>query len=100
MNRKEKIDFSDIPELTRNDFKRARRPTLEEIAANRQAIETKLGVRRPLRVGRPTKYPGGKLRSITIRLHPRVIAWAKNEAKRLGIGYQAVINEALMYRAA
>lgn len=100
MKRKEKIDFSDIPELTKEDFRRARRPTSHEIEANRKGIEAKLGVSRPRRVGRPTKYPGTKLRSVTIRLHPRVIAWAKTEAKRLGIGYQAVINEALMHRAA
>jgi len=100
MKRKEKIDFSEIPELTREDFRKARRPTPEETEANRKALEAKLGRPRLRRVGRPTKFPGAKLRSITIRVHPRVIAWAKNEAKRLGIGYQAVINETLLRLAA
>ena len=100
MAKKEKIDFSDIPELTAADWKHARRITPAETEMFRKAIERKLGVHRRPRVGRPTKYPEGKLRSVTIRLHPRVIAWAKSEAKRLGIGYQAVINEALLRRAA
>jgi len=34
-----------------------------------------------------------------MRLHPRVVAWAKREAKRRGIGYQTVINEVLLKAA-
>jgi len=30
---------------------------------------------------------------VSIRLHPKVVAWAKREAKRRRIGYQTVINE-------
>lgn len=32
----------------------------------------------------------------SIRLNPKVLAWAKKEAQRRGIGYQTVINEALL----
>jgi len=31
-----------------------------------------------------------------VRLNPKVVAWAKKEAQRRGIGYQTVINEALL----
>jgi len=31
-----------------------------------------------------------------IRLRPSVIAWAKREAKRRGLGYQTVIDEVLL----
>ena len=43
-----------------------------------------------------TKAPGEKYVPISIRLHPQVLAWAKAEAKKRGVGYQSVINEALL----
>lgn len=51
-------------------------------------------------MGRPPKDADEKYRDVHIRLHPQALAWAKQEAKRLGIGYQTVINEALLHRAA
>jgi hypothetical protein len=33
-------------------------------------------------------------------LNPAVLAWAKREAKRRGIGYQTVINETLLKASA
>ena len=75
-------------------FERARRVTAREAEAARKAIEEKLGHKRPRR-GRPPKG-GGKYAPVSIRLHPRVLAWAKKEAKRRGLGYQTVINEALL----
>jgi len=98
MKRKGKIDYSDIPELTAEDFKRARRATPEEVEAARKAIEAKLGVKRPRR-GRPLKE-FDKYKPVSIRLHPRTIEWAKAEGRRRGVGYQTVINEALLRRAA
>lgn len=80
------------------DFSRARRSTPEEVEMFRRAIERKLGVKRPPR-GRPPKGRD-KYRPIQIRLHPEAVRWAKTEAKRRGIGYQTVINEALLARAA
>ena len=75
-------------------FESARRVTASEVAAARKAIANKLGKRRPSR-GRPPKG-SSKYQPVSIRLHPRVIAWAKRQAKRRGIGYQTVINEALI----
>lgn len=62
------------------------------------AIEDKLGVKRPSR-GRPKKMTD-KYKPIAIRLHPKIILWAKREAKRRGVGYQTVINEVLLKIAA
>lgn len=79
-------------------FSRARRASPEEVESARKALETKLGVKRPTR-GRPPKG-ADKYESIQIRLHPKAIRWARAEAKQLGIGYQTVINQALLARAA
>ncbi len=75
-------------------FERARRLTVSEAEAARKAIERKLGKKRPRR-GRPPKG-AEKYQPVSIRLHPIVIAWAKREAKRRGLGYQTVINEVLL----
>ena len=75
-------------------FEQARRVTGAEVAAARKAIEKKVGKSRPKR-GRPPKG-ADKYEPVSIRLHPRVIAWAKREAKRRKVGYQTVINEALI----
>jgi uncharacterized protein (DUF4415 family) len=79
-------------------FESARRVTSKEVRAARKAIEQKLGVKRPSR-GRPPKT-GDKYLPISIRLHPKVAAWAKKEADRRGVGYQTVINEMLLKLAA
>jgi uncharacterized protein (DUF4415 family) len=75
-------------------FERARRVTASEAETARKAIERKLGKKRPRR-GRPPKGVE-KYQPVSIRLHPRVITWAKREAKRRGLGYQTVINEVLL----
>ena len=75
-------------------FDAARRVTAKEVETARQAIEEKLGQPRPHR-GRPPKG-SDKYRAVSIRLNPKVLAWAKKEAKRRGVGYQTVINEALL----
>ena len=84
----------------KNDFPfhRARHATNQELEMARKAIEAKLGVKRRAR-GRPPKGLD-KYKSIQIRLHPKAIQWAKSEAKHRGIGYQTVINQALLLRAA
>lgn len=53
-----------------------------------KAVETKLG--------RPLKSVDEKHRPISIKLHPEVYDWAKQEAKKKGLGYQTVINETLL----
>ncbi|MBI2061316.1 MAG: BrnA antitoxin family protein [Nitrospirae bacterium] len=79
-------------------FESARRITDKEVRAAHKAIEHKLGVKRRSR-GRPPKN-GDKYLPISIRLHPRVAVWAKQEAERRGVGYQTVINEVLLKMAA
>jgi uncharacterized protein (DUF4415 family) len=79
-------------------FEAARRVTAKEVQAARKAIEERLGQKRPRR-GRPPKGTD-KYQAISIRLSPKVIAWAKKEGKRRGVGYQSVINEALLKASA
>jgi uncharacterized protein (DUF4415 family) len=93
------IDFSDIPEWTAEDFKRARRVTPEEHARFRQAYINTFGKEPPAR-GRPAKAPHQKYRDIHLKLHPKALSWARAEAKRRGIGYQTIINEILLRHAA
>jgi uncharacterized protein (DUF4415 family) len=81
------------------DFSRAWRPSKKELAENRKAIEAKLGIKLPPR-GRPPKAHHERHRPVSIRLHPKAIAWAKQEAKRRGVGYQTVINDILLRHAA
>ncbi len=74
-------------------FEKARRITKKEVSSARKAIEKVTGKKRPSR-GRPLKQD--KYIPISIRLHPSIIKWAKKEAKKRKVGYQSVINEALM----
>lgn len=80
-------------------FKKARRIRKKEVDAAKSAIEKKTGEKRPAR-GRPAKAKGEKYQSVSIRLHPKIIKWAKKEAKARGVGYQTVINEVLLKKAA
>ena len=79
-------------------FEEARRVTRRELAAARKAIEAKTGMPRPPR-GRPSKSEAEKYHAASIRLHPRVIAWARREARKRGVGYQTIINEVLLKKA-
>lgn len=45
---------------------------------------------------RPPKPGDQKYEAVSIRLNPQVLLWAKAEGDRLGVGYQTVINEALL----
>ena len=80
-------------------FENSRRVSEEENSKFKKSIEKKLGVKRQAR-GRPPKPSSEKFEAISIRLHPLVLAWAKNEAKRQGVGYQTVINEFLLEKIA
>ena len=79
-------------------FENARRITEGEVRAGKKAIEEKIGVKRRSR-GRPPKGED-KFQPVSIRLHPKALEWAKKEAKRRGVGYQTVINEVLLKKAA
>lgn len=76
-------------------FKTARRITEEEVIAAEKAIKEQFNIEINRR-GRPTKQETEKYKTISIRLHPQVIQWAKKEAKTRGVGYQTVINEELL----
>ncbi len=76
-------------------FEKARRITSREVTSGRKAIEEKTGKKRPSR-GRPAKSEKDKFIAISIRLHPKVIQWAKKEAKKQSVGYQTIINEILL----
>ena len=87
------------PENPPFDFSRARHVTPQEHAMFHKAVEEKLGIKLPPR-GRPPKEHHERHRSVTIRLHPQALDWAKKEAKRRGVGYQTVINDVLLKHAA
>ncbi len=80
-------------------FEKARRISKKEVSGYKKDIEKKTGKKRPSR-GRPLKAVSEKYTAVSIRLHPRVISWAKREAKKRGVGYQTVINEVLLKKAA
>ncbi|NNN06613.1 MAG: AT hook motif protein [Elusimicrobia bacterium] len=80
------------------DFTKARRIAPAERRLFRKAFKNTFG-RYPPRRGRPPKG-ADKYHSIHIRLHPKALAWARTQAKQRGVGYQTVINEALLQRAA
>jgi uncharacterized protein (DUF4415 family) len=79
-------------------FEKARRVSSKEVTAARKAIEEKTGKKRASR-GRPSKSDEEKFVPTSIRLHPKVIEWAKKQAKLRGVGYQTIINEILMAEA-
>ena len=59
------------------DWSKARRVTPEEHARFKEALS-----KPPRIIGRSRKPPGEKFVPVYIRLDPRVLAWAKREAKR------------------
>jgi uncharacterized protein (DUF4415 family) len=82
-------------EVTEFPFESARHITAEEVANAWEAVKKQFGIEPPLR-GRSAKDDSGRYEPVSIRLHPKVIKWAKEEAERRGVGYQTVINEALL----
>ena len=81
------------------DFSKARRVTPHETRMFKRAIENTFRIKRPSR-GRPHKKTGDKYLDIHIRLHPKVLRWARAEARKRRMGYQTVINETLLHHAA
>ena len=75
-------------------FEKSRRISFRETMSAKKAIEKKTGQKRKTR-GRPAKGLQ-KYVPTSIRLHPKVLIWAKKEAKKRGVGYQTVINESLI----
>ena len=81
-------------------FHRARRITASETEAYRKAIEKREGKKRPKRIGRPPKLTTEKYQPISVRLHPKALAWLKKEAKKRAVPYQTIINQILLEEAA
>jgi predicted DNA binding CopG/RHH family protein len=81
------------------DFSTARRITPAEVDANRKGIEAFTGKKRRKRPGPAPTAEAEKYQPIAIRLHPKVLAWARKEAAKRGVGYQTVINETLLKKA-
>ncbi len=79
-------------------FEKSRRISAKEVEAGRKAIEERTGKKREVR-GRPAKSEEEKYIPTSIRLHPKVLEWAKREAKKKGVGYQTIINEFLLTKA-
>ena len=79
-------------------FNQSRRITRKEVDTARKAIEQKTGEKRKGR-GRPKKPSKDKYVPISIRLHPKVLAWAKKQAKEKKIGYQNIINDVLLKKS-
>lgn len=92
--KRQKGSANDMNQESEFPFERARRVTPEESQAFRAAIAEQFGINLKKR-GRPTKEEE-KYEPISIRLHPKVLAWAREEARKRGIGYQTVINEILL----
>jgi predicted DNA binding CopG/RHH family protein len=74
-------------------FDRARRVTPEENQKFRAAVSAQLKLKKR---SLPSKDEDDKYEPVSIRLHPRILVWAKEEAAKQGIGYQTVINELLL----
>ena len=72
-------------------FEKSRRITLKEIKSARRAIEKKTGVKRKTR-GRPAKG-SQKYAPTSIRLHPKVLSWAKKEGKNPPVPIVAQVNK-------
>ena len=86
-------ETEEIPELTDDELKRARRVTPKETEAFRRAIEDKLGVPRPKRIGRPTKHPTEKYVPISWRIPPEIKEWLVAQARHAGVGkYQKFLS--------
>lgn len=86
-----------MPKTEEFPFELARSITEKEVTSARKAIEKKLGIKRAAR----GRHPKGdeKFKPISIRLHPKILEWAKKEAGKLGVGYQTVINNLLLKEA-
>lgn len=76
-------------------FESARQITAKEVAAATEAVKAQFEIEPPKR-GRFTKDESERNEPVSIRLHPKVIKWAREEAEKRGVGYQTVINEALL----
>jgi uncharacterized protein (DUF4415 family) len=85
-----------MPKNSEFPFESARRITDAELRAAEQAVQEQFDIDIVAQRGRPPKPEDERYEAISIRLHPKVIAWAKVEAEKRAVGYQTVINEELL----
>ena len=76
-------------------FQSARRITTDEVIAAEKAVKEQFGIEVSKRE-RSAREKTEKYEAISIRLHPKVIKWAKKEADKRGVEYQTIINETLL----
>jgi len=69
--------------VTEFPFASARCITVQEVATAEEAVRKQFGIE--LETGRPTKDESERYEPVSIRLHSKVIEWAKEAAER-GIG--------------
>ena len=75
-------------------FERARRVTPQENQEFRKAISEQFGIE--LRNRDFSSKNEDNYELITLKIHPKILAWAKEESQKKGINYQIVINEFLL----
>ena len=81
--------------VTEFPFESARRITTQEVEAATKAVKEQFDIE-PTKRGRPPKDESERYEPVSIQLHPKVIEWAKQKAQERGVGYQTIINEALL----
>ena len=94
-----RTNYSEIPRLTAQDFKHGRRLTPHERATFAKAYRNTFK-EEPPHFGRPFKYMDAKLVPVSIRLHPTILAWAREQAHKKHMGYQSFLNRLLLRLAA
>lgn len=94
-----KIDYREIPRLTEHDFRQGKHLTPQERATFGNAYRNTFH-KEPPHFGRPYKYMDAKLVPVSIRLHPTILTWAREQAHKKHMGYQSFINQLLLRLAA
>jgi predicted DNA binding CopG/RHH family protein len=84
-----------MPNQTEFPFANARKISDVEVIAAEQAIKQQFGIS-PIQHNASIKNETENYQSISIQLHPKIITWAKAEAEKKGVEYQAIINEVLL----
>ncbi|WP_434686154.1 AT hook motif protein [Pseudanabaena minima] len=84
-----------MPNQTEFPFANARRISESEVIAAEKAIKQQFGIN--LTQSKSSlKNEIENYQSISIKLHPKIITWAKAEAEKKGVEYQVIINEVLL----
>lgn len=85
-----KMKEENMSNNTEFPFAKARRITPEEVNQAKTAIQKQFGDEYIVR----SKDDDYEL--ISLKINPKIIAWAKNEAEKQGINYQVFLNNELL----